>query len=180
MATKMIKITLPDGTILEKNTGITGYDIAEGISPSLAKQSIAVEVNDELRDVSYPIVEDSTLKILKKDADVALELIRHDCAHVMAEAVQLLFPGTQVTIGPAIDTGFYYDFARDKSFTTDDLEKIEKKMHEIIDAETPFSREVWSRVDAIKYFEEQGEVYKSEIIKDLPGEDEITIYKSIK
>ena len=180
MATKMIKITLPDGTILEKNTGITGYDIAEGISPSLAKQSIAVEVNDELRDVSYPIEEDSTLKILKKDADVALELIRHDCAHVMAEAVQLLFPSTQVTIGPAIDTGFYYDFARDKPFTTDDLEKIEKKMHEIIDAETPFTREVWGRADAIKYFEEQGEVYKSEIIKDLPREDEITIYKQGK
>ena len=127
MAADIIKITLPDGTILNKNIGITGYEIAEAISPSLAKQSIAVEVNDELRDVFYPIESDSTLKILKKDAECALELIRHDCAHVMAEAVQLLYPGTQVTIGPAIDTGFYYDFARDKPFTIDDLEKIRKK-----------------------------------------------------
>ena len=156
MDANMIKITLPDGTILNKKTGITGYDIAEGISPSLAKQSIAVEVNDELKDISYPIEVDSTLKILKKDADSALELIRHDCAHVMAEAVQLLYPGTQVTIGPAIDTGFYYDFARDKPFTIDDLEKIEKKMHEIIDEGTEFKREVWNREDATKFFEKEG------------------------
>jgi threonyl-tRNA synthetase len=180
MVANMIKITLPDGTILDKKTGITGYEIAEGISPSLAKQSIAVEVNGDLRDVLYPIESDSTLKILKKDAECALELIRHDCAHVMAEAVQLLYPGTQVTIGPAIDTGFYYDFSRDKPFTIDDLETIEKKMHEIIDAGTEFKREVWSREEAIKYFEEQGELYKSEIIKDLPGTEKITIYRQGK
>ena len=129
MSNENINIKLPDGTILEKPPGTTGLEIAEGISSGLAKQSILVEVNGELRDLSYPILEDSTLKILKKDADEALELIRHDCAHVMAEAVQTLFPGTQVTIGPAIDNGFYYDFARDESFTFDDLEKIEKKMH---------------------------------------------------
>jgi len=105
-----INITLPDGTVLKKPLGTTGMEIAEGISSGLAKQSILVELNGELRDLSYPINEDSSLKILKKDAEEALELIRHDCAHVMAEAVQELYPGTQVTIGPAIENGFYYDF----------------------------------------------------------------------
>ena len=176
MSSEQIKITLPDGTILDKPSGITGLDIAEGISSGLAKQSILVEVNGELRDVSYPITKDSKLKILKKDAEEALELIRHDCAHVMAEAVQVLYPGTQVTIGPAIDNGFYYDFSREEAFTPDDLEKIEKKMHEIIDLGLPFKREVWDRSKAIKHFEAIGEVYKSEIIKDLPGEEEVTIY----
>ena len=177
MSNEIINITLPDGTILEKPSGTTGLEIAEGISSGLAKQSILVEVNGELRDLSYPILEDSTLKILKKDADEALELIRHDCAHVMAEAVQSLFPGTQVTIGPAIDNGFYYDFSREDAFTLDDLEKIEKKMHEIIDLGLPFEREVWDRKKAIDYFEEIGEIYKSEIIKDLPEEEELTIYR---
>ena len=177
MSNEIINITLPDGTILEKPSGTTGLEIAEGISSGLAKQSILVEVNGELRDLSYPILEDSTLKILKKDADEALELIRHDCAHVMAEAVQTLFPGTQVTIGPAIDNGFYYDFSRKDAFTLDDLEKIEKKMHEIIDLGLPFEREVWDRKKAIDYFEEIGEIYKSEIIKDLPEEEEVTIYR---
>ena len=177
MSNEIINITLPDGTILEKPSGTTGLEIAEGISSGLAKQSILVEVNGELRDLSYPILEDSTLKILKKDADEALELIRHDCAHVMAEAVQTLFPGTQVTIGPAIDNGFYYDFSREDAFTLDDLEKIEKKMHEIIDLGLPFEREVWDRKKAVDYFEEIGEIYKSEIIKDLPEEEEVTIYR---
>ena len=177
MSNENINITLPDGTILEKPSGTTGLEIAEGISSGLAKQSILVEVNGELRDLSYPILEDSTLKILKKDADEALELIRHDCAHVMAEAVQTLFPGTQVTIGPAIDNGFYYDFSREDAFTLDDLEKIEKKMHEIIDLGFPFEREVWNRDKAITHFEEIGEMYKSEIIKDLPEEEEVTVYR---
>ena len=103
MSNEQIKITLPDGTILERPSGTTGMDIAEGISSGLAKQSILVEISGELKDLTYPMTEDSTLKILKRDADEALELIRHDCAHVMAEAVQKLYPGTQVTIGPAID-----------------------------------------------------------------------------
>ena len=124
----MVKITLPDGTILEKNSGITGMEIAEGISSGLAKQAILIELNGQLRDLSFPIYQDSELKILKKDADIALEIIRHDCAHVMAEAVQQLFPGTQVTIGPAIDHGFYYDFAFTKPFVSEDLIKIEKTM----------------------------------------------------
>ncbi len=172
-----VNITLPDGTVLEKPLGITGMEIAEGISSGLAKQSILVEVNGELRDLSYPINEDSSLKILKKDAEEALELIRHDCAHVMAEAVQELYPGTQVTIGPAIENGFYYDFSRETPFTTDDLERIEKKMHEIIDKGDDFVREVWDRQDAVKHFTDIGEIYKAEIIQDLPDSEEITIYR---
>ena len=177
MSKKMIKITLPDGTILDKPSGITGMEIAEGISSGLAKQSILVELNGQLRDLSFPIHEDSELKILKKDADSALETIRHDCAHVMAEAVQELFPGTQVTIGPAIDHGFYYDFAFSKPFLSEDLKKIESKMIEIINKGLPFEREVWNRDDAIGYFDSQGELYKSQIIKDLPENEEISIYR---
>ena len=173
----MIKITLPDGTILEKPSGTTGMEIAESISSGLAKQSIVIELNGKLRDLSFPISQDSDLKILKKDADVALEIIRHDCAHVMAEAVQSLFPGTQVTIGPAIDNGFYYDFSFKKPFLSEDLEKVENKMIEIIDKGFPFVREVWSRKDAINYFDKIGETYKTEIINDLPEDEELTIYK---
>ena len=176
MSTK-INITLPDGTVLKKTAGITGLDIAEGISSGLARQAVLVEINGALRDLSYPINEDSTLKILKRDAEEVLELIRHDCAHVMAEAVQCLYPGTQVTIGPAIENGFYYDFYRETPFTADDLGKIEKKMHEIIDRGDAFVREVWSKSDAIDYFTKIGEVYKAEIITDLPDSDEITVYK---
>ena len=176
----MIKITLPDGTVLEKPSGVTGLEIAEGISTGLAKQSILVELNGQLRDLSFSINEDSEIKILKKDSDVALETIRHDCAHVMAEAVQELFPGTQVTIGPAIEHGFYYDFAFPKPFLSEDLEKIEKRMMEIIDRGLPFERELWNRDKAIDYFDNEGEKYKSEIIKDLPKDEEITIYKQGK
>tara|TARA_Y100001970_G_scaffold254921_1_gene331146 strand:+ start:1352 stop:3319 length:1968 start_codon:yes stop_codon:yes gene_type:complete len=177
MSKDIINITLPDGTILEKSIGTTGMEIAEGISSGLAKQSILVELDGVLRDLSYPINEDVNLKILKKDSEEALELIRHDCAHVMAEAVQELYPGTQVTIGPAIENGFYYDFSRETPFTIDDLDKIEKKMHEIIDRGDEFVREVWNREDAVKHFTDIGEVYKAEIIRDLPDSEEITIYR---
>ncbi len=176
----MIKITLPDGTVLKKPSGITGMEIAESISSGLAKQSIIIELNGKLRDLSFPINKDSDLKILKKDADIALEIIRHDCAHVMAEAVQELYPGTQVTIGPAIDNGFYYDFSFKKPFLSEDLEKIENKMLEIIDQGISFEREVWDRKEAINYFNKIGETYKSEIIHDLPEDEEITIYKQGK
>ena len=177
MSKEMIKITLPDGTILDKPSGITGMEIAEGISSGLAKQSILVELNGQLRDLSFPIHTDSELKILKKDADVALEIIRHDCAHVMAEAVQELFPGTKITIGPAIENGFYYDFSRETAFTDADLITIEKKMHEIIDKGEILTREVWNRNDALKYFEKIDEPYKVELINDLPNDEELTIYK---
>jgi len=177
MSKEMIKITLPDGTTLDKPSGVTGMEIAEGISSGLAKQSILVELNGQFRDLSFPIHEDSELKILKKDADIALETIRHDCAHVMAEAVQELFPGTQVTIGPSIDHGFYYDFAFSKPFLSEDLKKIESKMIEIINKALPFEREVWNRNDAIEYFDSKGELYKTQIIKDLPENEEISIYR---
>ena len=172
-----VTITFPDGNTKFFDIGITGYDIAHSISPALAEQAIAVILNDSVKDLSYPINEDKTISILKRSSSEALELIRHDCAHVMAEAVQELFPGTQVTIGPAIDNGFYYDFSRENSFTLADLEIIEKKMHEIIDADSPFIREIWNRDNAIKYFNDIGELYKSEIIRDLPDSEEITIYK---
>ena len=177
MSNDTVRIKLPDGTVLEKPAGITGMDIAEGISSGLAKQSILVELNGQLRDLSYPINEDTSINILKRDAKEALELIRHDCAHVMAEAVQELFPGTQVTIGPAIENGFYYDFSRETPFTVDDLEKIENKMHEIIERGDAFVREVWNRDDAVKHFTDIGETYKAEIINDLPLTEEVTIYK---
>ena len=174
---KKINITLPDGTVLNKTAGITGLEIAEEISSGLAKVSMLVELNGQLCDLSYPINEDSEIKILKKDSEEALELIRHDCAHVMAEAVQELYPGTQVTIGPAIENGFYYDFSRETPFALEDLSKIEKKMHQIIDRGNPFVREVWDRQDAIKHFSKIGEIYKSEIISDLPEDEEITVYR---
>jgi len=174
---KEITITFPDGNKVQKPYGITGLKIAEDISSSLAKESVAIEINNQLRDLSYSITEDVSIKIIKKSAEEALELIRHDCAHVMAEAVQSLFPGTQVTIGPAIENGFYYDFAFKKPFVSDDLEKIENKMHEIIDQGLCFERQVWDRQEAIDYFTNEGEIYKAEIIKDLPDEEEISIYK---
>ena len=177
MSNKLIKITLPDGTILEKNSGVTGLEIAEEISSGLAKQAILVELNGVLRDLSFEIYEDSNIKILKKDADIALEIIRHDCAHVMAEAVQELFPGTKITIGPAIENGFYYDFSREEPFTLEDLSKIEKKMHEIIDKGESLKREVWTRNEALDYFNKIEENYKVELINDLSNDEELTIYK---
>jgi len=175
--TKEITITFPDGNSVKKPYGITGLAIAKDISNSLAKQSVAIEINNELKDLSLPIIDDSSIKIIKRDSDEALELIRHDCAHVMAEAVQELFPGTQVTIGPAIEHGFYYDFAFAKPFSEDDLGKIENKMIEIIDKGLPFEREVWERDEAISHFSKIGESYKTEIIADLPKDEEITVYK---
>ena len=177
MSKNKIIISFPDGNTKICDSGITGYDIAYEISPALAEQAIAVLINDIIKDLSYPIIEDARINILKRSAQEALELIRHDCAHVMAEAVQILFPGTQVTIGPAIENGFYYDFSREKPFTIDDLDVIEKKMYEIIDAATPFIREVWDRDVAIKHFSDIGETYKAEIIEGLPKSEEITIYK---
>ena len=177
MSNETIKITFPDGTILEKPKGVTGMEIAEQISLGLAKQSILIELDGELRDLSYQINNDSKINIIKKDSDVALAIIRHDCAHVMAEAVQFLFPGTKITIGPAIENGFYYDFSRKEPFTNDDLEKIEEKMHEIIDKGETLCREVWDRKKALDYFTKIEEPYKVELINDLPEDEELTIYK---
>ena len=176
MSEKII-ITFPDGNKKEVDKGINGLDLASQISKSLAKESVAIKINNEIKDISLPINSDASVAILKRDSDEALELIRHDCAHVMAEAVQELFPGTQVTIGPAIENGFYYDFARDEPFTVADLPKIEKRMHDIIQRNKYFVREVWSKEESIKHFKDKGEDYKVELINDLPNNEEISIYK---
>ena len=176
MSEKII-ITFPDGNKKEVDKGINGLELASQISKSLAKESVAIKINNEIKDISLPINSDASVAILKRDSEETLELIRHDCAHVMAEAVQELFPGTQVTIGPAIENGFYYDFARDEPFTIADLPKIEKKMHDIIQRNKNFIREVWSKEESIKHFKDKGENYKVELINDLPDNEEISIYK---
>lgn len=172
-----ITLTLPDGSTRSVARGTTGMEFAESIAKSLAKAAIAIDVNGQLRDLSRPLEEDAQVKILKREDDAALEMIRHDCAHVMAEAVQALYPGTQVTIGPSIENGFYYDFARNQPFTLEDLPKIEAKMRQIIERGAPFEREVWDRDEAIAFFTKKGEMYKAELIRDLPGTETITIYR---
>ena len=172
-----ITITFPDGNFRSVKKGINGFEIAEEISKSLAKESIAIKINSEIFDLKRRIEKDVKIQIIKKSDEEALDIIRHDCAHVMAEAVQSLFPETQVTIGPSIENGFYYDFARKEPFTLSDLPKIEKKMHEIINIGEKFTREVWSREEAIKFFKDKGEDYKVELIEDLDPNEKITIYK---
>ena len=174
---EIINITFPDGKSHEERKGITGFEIAEKISKSLAKEAIAFKINDEIQDLSHCIEKDAQVEIIKKDNVAALEIIRHDCAHVMAEAVQALFPNTQVTIGPAIENGFYYDFAKEEPFTVKDFSKIERKMLEIIAQGKNFTREVWTRDQAINFFSKKGENYKTELINDLDAEETITIYK---
>ena len=172
-----VTITMPDQSTRTYDAGVTGMDIANDISKSLAKASIAIKLDGELSDLSLAIETDVSIEIVKRDHVDALEMIRHDAAHVMAEAVQALFPGTQVTIGPSIENGFYYDFARNEPFSTDDLSAIEKKMRQIIERGDKFVREVWDRNTAIAYFKDKGEMYKAELIEDLPESEDITIYK---
>jgi len=173
----MVKIKLPDGSILEEKEGISGLEIAQKISQSLAKAALAVKVDDKLQDLTAPITTDSTLTIITaKDKD-GLHILRHSCAHIMAEAVQEIWPDTQVTIGPAIENGFYYDFARKEPFTTDDFVKIEAKMHEIVKRDEKIERIVMPRNEAIKFFKDKGEHYKVEIIEDLPEDEVITLYR---
>jgi threonyl-tRNA synthetase len=172
----MVSITLPDGNIKEYDSAVTGAQIAKDIAPSLLKKALVVEVDGEFKDLGVEISKDSKVKIITMDDDYALELIRHDSAHCMAMAVQELFPGTQVTIGPVIENGFYYDFARDEPFSDSDLEKIEKKMNEIIDKDPKTTREVWDRDKAIKHFKKIGENYKAEIIESIPKGEELSIY----
>ncbi len=173
----MIALTLPDGAVREFDGPVSGFDVAKSISSSLAKKSFAIIVNGEVRDLAREINTDATIEIVTKGHEEVLPLIRHDCAHVMAEAVQELYPDTQVTIGPSIENGFYYDFARETPFTPDDLVKIEKQMHKIIERNEPIVREVWDRNEAIKFFLEKGEKYKAEIIEDLPEDETITCYR---
>lgn len=173
----MVKIKLPDGSVMEEKEGISGLEIANKISSSLGKAALAVSVNDNLQDLTAPITTDSTVTIITaKDKD-GLHILRHSCSHVMAEAVQELWPDTQVTIGPAIENGFYYDFARKEPFTTEDFAKIEAKMHEIVKRDEKIERIVMPRNEAIEFFKNKGESYKVEIIEDLPETEVITLYR---
>ena len=174
----MIKVSLPDGSVREYEEGASPFDVAKSISNSLAKKALAARVDGELRDLMRPLEGDAKIEIVTANDSDGLELIRHDAAHVLAQAVQELYPDTQVTIGPVIDDGFYYDFAREEPFSTEDFEKIEKKMSQIIDADYPIVREVWDKDEAIATFKKIGEDYKAQIIDDIipPGEA-ITVYK---
>ncbi|MEO0612753.1 MAG: threonine--tRNA ligase, partial [Pseudomonadota bacterium] len=172
----MVAITLPDGAVRAFDGAVTGLALAEDISKSLAKKAIAVKVDGALTDLFAPIENDATVEIVTRTGDDALELVRHDAAHLLAQAVQDLFPGTQVTIGPVIDDGFYYDFAREEPFSTDDFARIEKRMAELVDADLATHKKVLPRDDAIAHFEAMGESYKAELIRDLPDTEEIKIY----
>ncbi|SOD91765.1 threonine--tRNA ligase [Caenispirillum bisanense] len=173
----MVAISLPDGSVRNYEGPVTALKVAEDIGPGLAKAALACKVDGALWDLTRPIDRDASLAIVTAKDPEALELIRHDAAHIMAEAVQELYPGTQVTIGPAIENGYYYDFARDEPFTPDDLAKIEQRMLEIVERNEPIVREEWDRDEAIAYFEKIGETYKAEIIRDLPATETITVYR---
>ena len=173
----MIDLIFPDGNSRQYPDGTTALDVARSIAPSLAKRAVLAELNGELRDLNREIEAGGAFRLIMRDDPEALETIRHDTAHVLAEAVQELFPGTQVTIGPSIEDGFYYDFARDEPFSTDDFDRIEAKMREIVDRDAPIVREVWDRDAAVAHFEGVGETYKAEIIRDLPGTETITLYR---
>ena len=173
----MVKLTLPDGQIREYNGSISGANVANDIGPGLAKAALAVRVNDEMKDLSSIIAEDCKFSIVTAKDEDALDLLRHDAAHVMAQAVQELFPHTQVTIGPSIENGYYYDFVREKPFSTDDFEKIEAKMADIVDRDLQFIREVWERDEAIRFFKDKGENYKAELVEAIPPGEEVSIYK---
>ncbi|OFW79989.1 MAG: threonine--tRNA ligase [Alphaproteobacteria bacterium RIFCSPLOWO2_01_FULL_40_26] len=177
-----IKITFPDGASREFLRGVSGFEIAKSIAISLAKSALAIRVNGELHDLSYLFEADAKIEIITPKSGVhtlkdALEIIRHDAAHIMAEAVKELFPETQVTIGPAIENGFYYDFARKEPFVLEDLEKIENKMREITKRDEKLVREVWKRDEAVKFFNSIGEKYKAEIIASIPANEDISLYR---
>jgi threonyl-tRNA synthetase len=172
----MISLTFPDGSGRDFKPGVTGRDVAESISKSLGKKAVAMTLDGKIKDLAEPIKADAKIRILTREDPEALALIRHDAAHVMAEAVQELYPGTQVTIGPVIDNGFYYDFARDEPFTPDDLPVIEAKMREIIARDSPFTCEVMDRAEAKKLFAKMGERFKLEVIDAIPQGEEIKVY----
>ena len=172
----MINVTFPDGAVRRFEPGVTGLEIAKSISPSLAKRTVAMALDGALADLADPIRADAKLEFVSRDDPRALALIRHDCAHVLAEAVQALFPGTQVTIGPVIENGFYYDFFRNAPFTPDDFAAIEAKMREIIARDRPFTKEVWSRDKARAYFETHGEAFKVELVDGIAADQDLNIY----
>ncbi len=175
-APAQVTMTLPDGKALTFPKGVTGGEIAAAIGPGLAKAALIIMVDGQEYDLFRPIEQDGKIRIITRKDPEALELIRHDAAHLLAMAVQDLFPGTQVTIGPAIEDGFYYDFARDTPFTPDDLPKIEARMHEIVKAALPTRREVWPRDKAVAHFQEMGEKYKAELIASIPSGEDVSLY----
>ncbi|PKM22417.1 MAG: threonine--tRNA ligase [Gammaproteobacteria bacterium HGW-Gammaproteobacteria-14] len=172
-----ISYRLPDGAVMAFDQPASGLDLAERISKKLAKQALAVKVDGQLTDVYLPLPDGATVQIITRDDADGLELIRHDAAHIMAEAVQELFPGTQVTIGPTIENGFYYDFHREQPFTPEDLKAIEKRMHDIVKRNEDIRREVWDRDEATEFFLKMGETFKAEIIRDLPADQEVSLYR---
>ena len=173
----MPKITLPDGSARDYDAATSGAEIAASIGKSLARDAVAVRVNGELRDLTCVIEDDASVEILTRDSEDGLELLRHDAAHVLAEAVKELWPETQVTIGPAIENGFYYDFSREEPFTEADLETIEARMKDIVDRDEAIEREVWERDKAADFFRSIGEEYKAEIIESIPSDEDLTLYR---
>jgi threonyl-tRNA synthetase len=172
-----IAIKLPDGSVRHFPRGVSGTDIAAAIGPGLAKNALAAKVDGHVQDIDLPIEHDADVAIVTRQSPEALELIRHDAAHVLAEAVQKLYPGTQVTIGPNIENGFYYDFHREQPFTPDDLVKIEEEMRRVVDRNDPIVREVWDRDAAIEYFKSKGELFKAELIEGFPANEPTTVYR---
>ena len=172
----MLNIQLLDGKKISFEKSVDGFGLVKKISKSLEKEALIMSVDGELKDLSFEIKKDSKIKIITSKDKEGLEVLRHDTAHILAMAVQELYPGTQVTIGPVIENGFYYDFARKEPFTEEDLIKIEKKMQEIVDRNDKTSRHVWKREDAIKHFKKIGEKYKAEIIESIPAGEEVSIY----
>ena len=176
----MPSIKFPDGSKNNFSKPIKGEELAKKISPSLFKSAIAIKIDKHLNDLNCKINKDCNVEIITKESELGIQIIRHDAAHVMAEAVKTLYPEVQVTIGPPIENGFYYDFSKKEPFTPEDLIKIEKKMSEIIDRNEQFEREVWDRKKAIKYFKDHGEIYKTQIINNIPDNEELSIYKQGK
>ena len=172
----MPNIQLLDGKKISFERSIDGFELVKKISKSLEKEALIMSVDGELKDLSFEIKKDSKIKIITSKDKEGLEVLRHDTAHILAMAVQELYPGTQVTIGPVIENGFYYDFARKEPFTEEDLIKIEKKMQAIVDRNEKTSRHVWKRDDAVKHFKKIGEKYKAEIIESIPSGEEVSIY----
>ncbi|GAO97430.1 threonine--tRNA ligase [Caedimonas varicaedens] len=173
----MIAITLPDGSIRRYERAVTGYEIASSIGARLAQDAVVVKIDGKLSDLTLPVAQDARVEIVTRTSEEALEIFRHDAAHVLAEAVKELYPEVQITIGPAIENGFYYDIYREQSFTPEDLEKIERRMREIVDRDEPLVREVWSRDKAVEFFKSIGEHFKAEIISSIPEGEDVSLYR---
>src|SRR3984893_8801731 len=173
----MVTLTFPDGARRDYPNGTNGLDIAKGISPSLAKRTVAMALEGVVTDLADPIERDAKIEFLTREDPRALELIRHDAAHVLAEAVQALWPGTQVTIGPVIENGFYYDFFRNEPFTPEDFAAIEQKMREIIARDKPFTKQIMSREEAKSVFRDKNELFKVELVDTIPAGESIKIYR---